>query len=187
MICVNAADTINGQIFTIVHEIAHVWRGASGVSDGPIVHDTESELERWCNAVASETLVPARDLRQQLHRKLTEDTLTGTLDELANRYHCGTLVVLLQLKRIRALALSDFDAAYTSERARLNRLAAQAPPSSGGGNFYANQRYRVGGRLSRAIIADTAEGTTSIAEAMRLTSIKSLSTFDKFAKQMVGA
>lgn len=187
LICVNASDTMNGQIFTIVHEIAHIWRGSSGVSDGPTIHDTGSELEIWCNAVAAETLVPVRDLREQVRTPLHEKVLVERLEDLAQRYRCSTLVVLLQLRKTKQLYVIDFDATYARERDRLKRLADATAATSGGGNFYANQKYRIGSRLSRALIADTAEGSTSIAEAMRLTSFKSLSTFDKFAKQMVGA
>lgn len=57
---------------------------------------------------------------------------------------------------------------------------------AGGGDHY-NQPFRVGDRLSRALIADALEGRTSIEEAMRLMSMKSLSTFDEYARRLRAA
>lgn len=53
LVFVNTHQTLNGQIFTIAHEFAHVWRGASGIGNEDPRIDGRSEIERWCNAVAS--------------------------------------------------------------------------------------------------------------------------------------
>lgn len=182
LICINTADTFNGQVFSILHEVAHVWRGASGVSDETPDQEVGSELELWCNAVAGEVLVPATDLAQRLIPP-ADGGWREELDRLADIYRCGTLVVLLRLRDTGLATFADFDAVFEDELARLAVLAEQGSTTAGG-QFYLSQPYRIGRRLSQAVVADTSEGGTTVAEAMRLMSLRSLSTFEEYSRRV---
>lgn len=183
LIFVNTNQTLNGQIFTITHELAHIWRGRSGIGNEDLRVTPQSDIERWCNAVASEVLVPQAELRER-YESVRRLELTDQLERLAQVYRCGTLVVLQALHR-GVHAFEDFNAVYEAEVRRLNEL--QRDQASPGGDHYRNQPFRVGERLSRALIADTLEGRTSLAEAMALMSMKSLSTFDEYARRLGAA
>jgi len=50
-------------MFTLVHELAHLWLGATGVSDVQAGRVPEQQVERWCKQVAAE-LRPHRPLPQ---------------------------------------------------------------------------------------------------------------------------
>jgi Zn-dependent peptidase ImmA (M78 family) len=69
LIFVNAKDTKSGQIFTLAHELIHVFLSRSGVSDATPRVLPDLHLERWCNQVAAELLVPietfAREYRPE--------------------------------------------------------------------------------------------------------------------------
>lgn len=181
LVFVNTHQTLNGQIFTLAHEFAHVWRGASGIGNEDPRTDGRSEIERWCNAVASEALVPRADLESR-HAAVASVPLTEALDALAHDFRCGTLVVLQALHRTGVRRIDNYASAYDQEVARLRSLSTAS--EGGGGDHYNNQPFRVGERLSRALIADALEGRTSIEEAMRLMSVKSLSTFDEYARRL---
>lgn len=184
LVFVNTHQTLNGQIFTLAHEFAHVWRGASGIgNEDPRTHG-QSAIERWCNAVASEVLVPRDDLATR-HSNLANAPLTEALDTLAHDFRCGTLVVLQALHRTGVRRIDDYTSVYDAEVSRLRALSAAGGGS--GGDHYNNQPFRVGERLSRALIADALEGRTSINEAMRLMSMKSLNTFDEYARRLGAA
>ncbi|MFT3888723.1 MAG: ImmA/IrrE family metallo-endopeptidase [Arachnia sp.] len=184
LVFVNTRQTLNGQIFTLVHEFAHVWRGQSGIGNEDPRSYSQFEIERWCNAVASEVLVPQGDLAAR-HSKVADKPLTQALEALAQDFRCGTLVVLQALHRTRVRRIDDYNAAYDAEVARLRSLGRES--QSSGGNHYNNQPFRIGERLSRALVADALEGRTPISEAMRLMSIKSVSTFDEYARRLGAA
>lgn len=184
LVFVNTRQTLNGQIFTLAHEFAHVWRGTGGIGNEDLRSDGRSVVERWCNTVASEVLVPRTDLASR-HSHVADAPLTEALETLAHDFRCGTLVVLAALRRTGVRQIDDYTRVYNEELARLRTLSESLSPS--GGDHYNNQPYRVGERLSRALISDALEGRTSIDEAMRLMSMKSLSSFDEYARRLGAA
>lgn len=187
LVFVNTGQTVNGQIFTLVHEFAHVWRGTSGIGNEDPGSSPRSSAERWCNAVASEVLVP-RDELEARHSEVVHAPLTEALDHLAAQFRCGTLVVLNALHHSGLREVADFAAAYEAEVARLRAFGDISQQREGaGGDHYHNQPYRIGERLSRALIADTLEGNTTVDEAMALMSIRSLSTFDEYSRRLGAA
>jgi Zn-dependent peptidase ImmA (M78 family) len=181
LVFVNARQSLNGQIFTLAHEFAHIWRGASGISLEDLQHEPHSEIEQWCNAVASEFLVPAADLARR-YPTVYSLTLPDQLDRLAQVYRCGTLVILQAIRTQGLVRFDDFDTVYRREVERLESLSGNT--GEGGGDFYLNQPYRIGERLSRAVIHDALEGRTQFSEAIRLMSLGSLSVFDKYAEHL---
>jgi len=181
LIFINTNQTLNGQIFTLAHELAHVWRGVSGIGNEEPHVGAASEVEQWCNQVASEFLVPESDLRER-YPSVEHLSLTDVLDRLAASYRCGTLVILLALQRTQVRQFDDFSRAYDDEQRRLEEVAKTA--SSSGGDHYNNQPFRVGERLSRAVIRDALEGQTTFSEALALLSMRSMLNFDEYARRL---
>jgi Zn-dependent peptidase ImmA (M78 family) len=181
LVFVNAAQTLNGQIFTFAHEFAHVWRGTGGISAEDIRRQPANELEIWCNAVASEFLVPETDLVRR-YPALAGLELVDRLERLAGIYKCGTLVLLQAIRRAGLETFQDFDGVYSQEMQRLATI--QSTRASGGGDHYLNQPYRIGTRLSRAVIGDAIEGRTPLNEALGLMSMRSLRNFDEYARRL---
>src|SRR3989442_14278815 len=131
LVFVNGADTKAAQIFTLAHELAHVWVGATALSDVDLGSAPSNAVERWCNQVAAELLVPLGDLRAQFDDGAN---LTGELERLAARFRVSTLVVLRRVHDGRYLGMDAYRAAYRAELERVLALIAES--ASSGGNFY---------------------------------------------------
>ncbi|MFJ6419199.1 ImmA/IrrE family metallo-endopeptidase [Paeniglutamicibacter sp. NPDC091659] len=180
LVFVNGTDTKAAQIFTLAHELAHVWLGQSAVSL-PDLHVMESNaIEKWCNSVAAELLVPLAHLRTE-YRAGTD--LTRELDRLARVYKVSTLVVL---RRIFDLTQWSWDSYSEQFEFELDRVMGKARRVSSGGDYYNTQQYRLGKRFIRALVADTMEGGTLHRHAFELSGSHNPAVFHKLGEK-VGA
>src|SRR5919108_3540181 len=171
LVFINGADTKAAQMFTLAHELAHIWLGQSAVSDAqaswvPDGSDTkvslalEDQVERWCNQVAAELLVPLEVLRSEYDQRA--DTHHET-ERLARRFKVSTLVILRRIHDAGGLTSEQLWAAYDAELQRLQTI-----PKGSGGDFYLTLGARVSKRFARALVVSTLEGRSSFTEAFRL-------------------
>ncbi|MFW6012467.1 MAG: ImmA/IrrE family metallo-endopeptidase [bacterium] len=176
LVFLNGADTKAAQMFTLAHELAHVWLGQSAVSDAQAVAASDQETERWCNLVAAELLVPLDQVREEYDEGAD---LQGELDRLARRFKVSTLVTLRRIHDAGGLTREELWAAYDQELARLREL-----PRSSGGNFYLTLPARVSKRFARALVVSTLEGRTSFTESFRLLGVKKMATFQELSHSL---
>jgi Zn-dependent peptidase ImmA (M78 family) len=169
LIFINGSDTKSAQMFTLAHELAHIWLGQSALSDLALVSTTDNAVELWCNEVAAEILVPIEEFRKEIR---DNEPVQEALGRLARYFKVSTLVILRRMFDEKQLSQDEFWQSYHEE---LNRLMAM--PKSSGGDFYLTQGARVGKRFARALIANTLEGQTLHRDAFRLLGFSKLSTF----------
>ena len=176
LIFINGKDSKAGQMFTLAHELAHLWLGVSGVSDPEIRHIPDEQTERWCNAVAAEFLVPLHTLRDTL---IEGEPLPETLQRLARQFKVSTLVILRRLFDGGWIDRETLNTAWQEEIERLKQF-----PSGTGGNFYNTLNARVGKRFAQAVIVSALEGQTPFTEAFRLLSVRKSETFYEEARRL---
>jgi Zn-dependent peptidase ImmA (M78 family) len=171
LVFINGADTKAAQMFTLAHELAHLWLGVSALSNAVAVsHDRYREEESWCNQVAAELLVPLEAVR----REPATDDVDEALPRLARRFKVSTLVVLRRLFDSGRLTRDELDDAWEAEH---QRLMAQLRARSEGGDFYLTSLVRLSRRFARAVIENTLEGHTLYRDAFRMLGVSKLSTF----------
>ena len=133
----------------------------------------ENENERWCNRVAAELLVPSQLIREEF-KPTTE--LLSEVNRLAGHFKVSSMVILRRLLDELMLEKDEFWAAW--------RLTIEGLPKrkkDGGGDFFHNVGPKSSKRFARAIVISTKEGRTTYTEAMRLLSMRKVSTFKNYA------
>ncbi|MFD5725893.1 ImmA/IrrE family metallo-endopeptidase [Streptomyces sp. NPDC058368] len=180
LIFVNGADTKAAQLFTMVHELAHVWLGESALSDAAMARRSDHDEELWCNKVAAEVLVPLVAIRSDYRGVLNR----AELDRLARLYRVSTLVVLKRLHDAHFLSWGDYQERYTEEQARIMAILTAKKAEGGGGNYYNTHPLRLSRQFARAVIADTIEGKTPYREAYQLLGTKKHQTFENLVAEI---
>lgn len=176
LVFVNSADAKSAQMFTLIHELAHLWLGQSAVSDADPT--TTRADERFCNEVAAEVLVPASLLREMWHEREDREAQVA---RLARRFKVSARVILIRAREAGLLGPVVFRALYEAEEARERRAAKK---TKSGGDFYNTQNSRLGRRFARAVVVSALEGRTGYTEAYRLLNVRSGHTFDELARKL---
>lgn len=179
VIFINGADTKSAQIFTVAHELAHVWLGETALDDADLQAQPQIETERWCNQVAAEMLVPLARVTEEFN---SGAPLVEELERLARIFRVSTLVVLRRIFDANAMPWNSYRAAYKQELERVLALADERPGT--GGNFFNTQPVRVSKRFARAVIVSTLEGQTLHRDAFQMLGFKKSSTFNDLASHL---
>jgi Zn-dependent peptidase ImmA (M78 family) len=179
LVFVNGADSKAAQIFTITHELAHVWLGETALDDADLASVPDVAAERWCNRVAAEVLVPLATITDELRQG---QPLTSELERLAKKFKVSTLVILRRVHDAGRLSWDDYRGAYQMELRRILELLGGRAQS--GGNFFNTQPARVSRRFARAVITSTLEGQTLYRDALGMLGFRKLSTFEELARRL---
>ena len=127
VVFINSSDAPTARLFTLLHELAHVWIGSSGVSDGNTANGRDEE--RFCNAVAGEFLAPEAQFRALWNADVNwEDNLAP----LATRFHISKLAI-----GRRALDLGYISQGHYSDYYRMILKVFQ-DEKGGAGDYYRN-------------------------------------------------
>jgi Zn-dependent peptidase ImmA (M78 family)/transcriptional regulator with XRE-family HTH domain len=179
LIFVNGADAPAARLFTLAHEIAHIWIGETGISNLERTYAAGNTVETYCNSVAAEVLLPLDELRSVWSGGKND---IGEVERLSHKYKISRLVVAR-----RAHDAGYFTAEKYSDYYRLLIAQAKAKKeASGGGKWYINEKYQNSRKFSVTIIQEALAGRATQRDAMQLLGIKKETTFRKYAKSLEG-
>lgn len=179
VIFVNGADAKAAQMFTLAHELAHLWLGQGGVFNLPGLQPSEHAVERWCNRVAAEFLVPATEITVSWS---SAERSEDPFQFLARRFKVSPLVAARRALDLRLIDRDGFLSFYRHYLEDDRRQAERRPP---GGDFYLTQEVRIGRRFGEEIVRAAKEGRLLFTEAYRLTGLYG-ATFDQYAEALGG-
>jgi len=179
LIFVNGADAKSAQMFTLAHELAHLWLGAegSGLSGFPGIFPDGGAVETFCDRAAAEFLVPEAELFASWPDVRREET---PFELLARRFKVSPIVIgrrAMDLRLVDRQFFFDFYEVYVRQE-RKQKQAAE-----GGGDFYNNQNTRVGGLFAAQVIRAAKEGRIGFKQAYELTGLNG-GAFQKYARRL---
>ena len=156
LIAVNGKDSPTGRIFTLVHEFIHLMLGATGMSNmrltrRPRTH--EQRVERFCNHIAGEVLVPRQALLSHADVQgvsTAVDWPDETISDLANYFKVSREVVVRRLV-ILGRTTDDF---YRQKRRQYAREREAAGKSTGGQMPMSRRIIRAIGQPFARIVLD---------------------------------
>jgi Zn-dependent peptidase ImmA (M78 family) len=176
LIFVNGADSKSAQMFTLAHEVAHLFLGESALTNSDISVPDAKSHERWCNEVAAEFLVPIDLLRTSFS---LGEPLGNALARLKREYRVSSIVLLRRLLDASMITTGEYREQYKIEVDAFNSVVKK---SEGGGDFYLSQAVRSSKRFARALIESTLEGHTLYRDAMKMLGIAKTETFNEFGR-----
>ena len=173
LIVINDQDARTAWSFTALHELAHLWLGQTGISGT----DTEKQVERYCNDVAGEFLLPAVELRQLAPSlDLSVATIAEQVSTFAEAHRISRPMVAYKLYRtgmIGKTTWATLDERFKEEwQAYKQREAERNKKADGGPNYYVVRRHRMGGALLGLVRRSLDEGTITYTKAGRVLGVK---------------
>lgn len=171
-IFVNGRDAKSAQMFTILHELAHIWIGESAGFDMKKLIPADNDIEIFCNLVAAEFLVPESALRRAWND--TED-----FTKLSRMFKVSPIVIGRRALDLGLISKGRFFAFYHQ---RMQLYDARRERQGSGGNFYATARKRVGLRFAGHVNNAVRQNQLLYRDAYRLTNLKG-DTYHQFVRE----
>lgn len=170
-IVINDQDAKTAWSFTLLHELAHLWLGASGVSGGL----PESRIERFCNDVAAAFLLPNPELEfVGLPNPVGLEEASRLVSDFARVRHLSRSMVAYRLFRARKIGeplWRDLTARFRAEW--LAQKAARGErKGSTGPDYYVVRRSRLGSALLHFAARHINGGTLTPTKAGKVLGVK---------------
>jgi len=175
LLLINGRDAKAAQMFTLAHELAHIWFGVSAAFDLENLQPAKERIEHVCNEVAAEFLVPEEEFREVWPQSAEE---AQHFQALARYFKVSELVVARRAVDLGLITRDKFTTLYRDYQAKERRI-----PADEGGDFYLNQNMRLGRRFAEAVIRAVREGRLLYHEAYRLTGLHGR-VFEEYARRL---
>lgn len=173
VVFINSSDAPSARLFTLLHELAHIWLGSSGISNAAPGNTRREEIV--CNAVAGEFLAPSV-VFAELWEATTQD-VAFRVAALAQSFHVSRFVIIRRALDLGLVDQATYSAFYRAE------LDAFRAAEGGGGSFYRNAGAKNSARFARAVIAEAFSGRLLLRDAGKLLGVQPSKIRD-FAEQL---
>lgn len=171
-IVVNHQDAKTAQVFTIFHEVTHLWLGTTGIST--VIGN--SPIERFCNDVASEILLPSNENFQiSINSTYTFEQLYATIENAASELKLSATMIAYICYRKNFISeqqwldlLNYFRTKWQEYKLR----EKENKTSESGPSYYKVLRYRLGEPLLNLVNRSLNDGTLTPTKASKVLGVK---------------
>lgn len=171
VVYLNNSTTKTRQIFSLLHELAHLLLSVNGLSkfDQRYIDrlpNAEKQIERFCNAIAAEILIPLQDFQLQTLQFPAdiERASEQQFSDIAARYGVSREAVLR-----RFLDQDRVTSAFYEKKAKM--WAAQQKKGAGG-DWYASKNAYLSDRFAKEVVSRHYKNQLSVEQAADMLGIK---------------
>lgn len=182
LIFINSNDSVNGKIFSLIHELAHIEIGENNLFNDDFSDMVVSRQEKFCNAIAAEFLVPKKIFIEQWS-KIAEN-LEIKFSELAGFFKCSTLVVARRALDFGFISSQIYNEISTQSKAEFEKSKKLKKYSKPRGNCYNTLQSRWDKNFIMALDNSTKNGETRYVDAYRIVGLKG-ETFHELVERFV--
>lgn len=171
-VVINDGDARAAWSFTVLHELAHLLLGATGVSAGSA---PDSNIERFCNDVAGEFLLPREDVYSIDLAGLELDGQIAAIASNANRWRVSRQMVAYGLFKAGRISIENWRSLESGIREiwmAERRLQKDRQKGSEGPSYYVVRRHRLGHAMLSFARRYTDAGALSPSKAAKVLGVK---------------
>lgn len=182
-IFINGADAKAAQIFTLIHEIVHLWFGSSGVSNIDFRKDIKSiqnNREKKCNEIAAEILVPSAIIFEKWESR---NSISENAESLSKFFKVSSIVIARRALDLGLVLPEDFFDFYQTLVEVWNAQKEKQKESGGGPSYYVNIPISNGRRFSMEVLNSVYSQNLLMRDGAKLLGLNP-ATLDKFAKEV---
>lgn len=180
-VVINENDSRSAWAFTLIHELAHVWLGQTGVSG----YSTDSKIEKFCDRVAARFLLLPQEVDELVvATDASLEELISSINTFANSRRVSRKMIAYSLLEVghidrqKFAALSaEFDRARLREKEALKQLYSD---KDGAPDYYTVRRHRLGPGLLSTVRRMVSSGVLTTTKAARILGVKPTAVFRTF-------
>ncbi|RQR33873.1 ImmA/IrrE family metallo-endopeptidase [Burkholderia sp. Bp9143] len=182
LIFINTSDSKTAQIFTFAHELAHLWVGASGISNQSLESHSgdDEDVERYCNQIAAELLAPEKEFLSVWNQAVPDDE---RLTRTARYFRLSTVVIARRAFDLKIFGWNEYVITYRREKEKW----VKSQRTDGQADFFNTLKSRNGNRFTRAVLLSAFEGQSLMRDAASLLGVKPNSLHAAYKKLLSGA
>ncbi|MAL32141.1 MAG: peptidase [Marinobacter sp.] len=175
IIFVNHSDALGARLFTLIHELCHIWIGQSGISDGNT--NTHRQEEVLCNAVAAEFLVPAQEFRALWQQD--SESWEDNLPPLEAHFHVSTWALARRALTLNFISEQEYGR-YIFEQ----KMRHEQRKGSGGPTYYQTKKAQISRQFSQAVVGEALSGQLLLRAAGELLGGIKPGKIETFAREL---
>jgi Zn-dependent peptidase ImmA (M78 family)/transcriptional regulator with XRE-family HTH domain len=164
-IVLNRKDAISAQIFSFIHELAHLFRKSEGISNSLDFRKSNPKIDKeetFCNRVSAELLLPESEFQNKFYSRFD-------IDNLAETYKLSKIFIFYRLKDLGKINKSDQEKLEAEIKKETEENILRSKDNKGGGGDYNNNMKDSNGNLFNKIISNSyLENKINYIEASKL-------------------
>lgn len=174
-IVINPNDAAAAFLFTLLHEVAHIWIGEGGISNSSPFESgaAANATEQLCNKVAAEFLVPGGPILADWRALAPELTVGQKVQALASSWRVSRAMMARRLRELRQITEDDWWRLYRGYQQEWRAQRERLQEQEGGPGWYLLATRKIGNGLINTVLGALDNGTVTYTEASRILGVKS--------------